>query len=301
MKTSHPIQKTRLLASAPKWAFAVALAVTSIFNPATSAVAQTVIMRSEPTRITIPKGFSATNTAAVTVVVSGLVTPGVDTVNLAITAIPSLPSGVGFTLSTNSFTNNGTMTATLTVTNDTTVSQGTFNVAVSATGAASYRLPLPIICAYTWGGTNFLNATSTNWTSGGNWLGGVAPSTTTDDVVIRDSGGVSAAAGATNIIISADTEIASLRFAQQTSATRSHNIELQSGATLKVTGAGGISLLKDPKNNTQAIDVKLAGNGRLVVSNAVANVANLINEQSLATLDMRNLNSFEAYVVLWSA
>lgn len=261
---------------------AVVLLSAAIF----SSQAQTVVMRADPTRLTIPRGVSQSNFTTVTIVTTALTNAG-DQVNLAVTGVPA---GVLATLSTNFFTNSGTFTATLAVVNDTTVAQGAHDLAIEATGTAGYRLPIPIICGYIWSGENFTNATSTNWASAGNWLGGVVPGST-DSVIIRDLGGVGSTAGATNIIISANTEIGSLRFAQQAGATRTHNVELQSGATLSVTGPGGFSILKDAKNNGQAIDVRFAGNGKLVISNAAANFASVINEQALLTLDLAALDN----------
>lgn len=249
--------------------------------------AQTVTMRANPLRITVPLGVASSNFATVTIVAANLTEPG--TINFAVTGVPA----GGSAQFTNSIASNGTHTATLIFTTDTTVTQGTHEMAIEAAGDASYRLPIPIICSHIWSGNNFTNGTSTNWNSAGNWQGGSIPGAA-DSVVFRDLGATSANTGPTNVIVAANTEVGSLRFAQeQASATRYYNLEILTGATLAVTGPGGFAMLRDSKVPlvSQAMDVKISGGGRLVVSNATANFASLIDGQLNATLDLRDLDN----------
>ena len=185
MKTSHTNQISRLTALRSTWASRCVLAVTTLAIAASSALAQTVVVRSAPLRLTIPVGVNSSNFLTLTIPISGLVNQGVDTVTLAVNGAPG--TGNVFTsLSTNGFQSNITYTATLIITNDATIAAGDYEMTVDASGAASYRLPIPIQVAYVWSGINFSNAVSTNFASGGNWKGGVAPSGSTSKVVFND-------------------------------------------------------------------------------------------------------------------
>ncbi len=224
---------------------------------------------------------------------AGLVNPGVDTVNLAVTGVPS---GATALLSTNFFTSNGTFAVTLTLTNDATVAGGNYDMAVAASGAASFRLPIPVQVAYVWSGVNFTNAVSTNFASAGNWKGGAVPGAS--DIAVFNDGGGQAAISPTNIIISGNTEVASVRFGPEGGSTRFHNMEIQNGATFRVTGPGlSFSLLRDSKLVAQQISTTISGGGTLLVSNATANIGVLLEGQQNTTLDLRNLNNFVADVV----
>lgn len=296
MKTSHTNQISRLTALRSTWASRCVLAVATVAVAASSALAQSVRVSSAPLRLTIPVGVNSSNFLTLSIPVSGLVNQGVDTVTLAVNGAPG--TGNVFTsLSTNNFQSNLTYTATLVITNDSSIVAGDYEMTIDASGAASYRLPIPIQVAYVWSGINFSNAVSTNFASAGNWKGGVVPSSTSK-VVFNDGGGQAAATGPTNVIISADTELAGIRFANEATGARAHNIEMQSGATLKISGSGqSFSLLRDNKGLGTPVLVTIAGNGSLVVTNNNADIVNLIDNQQVGTLDLRNLNSFRAEVV----
>src|SRR5688500_12284525 len=155
--------------------FALCLATT-----VTSVAQQTVTMTANPIRFTVPVAASGSVTSSVTVTIAGGEVP----VNLAVSGLPGTAS---YTLSTNNVTNS--VTATLII-NYANVIQGEYDVALDATGGASYRLPLPLFAGYVWnnaagagGGTNFATA--------GNWVGGVAPGAT-DNVVFGNTGTVTA-------------------------------------------------------------------------------------------------------------
>jgi hypothetical protein len=249
-----------------------------------AASAQTVTMRSQPVRITVPNGVASNVIATVTIVTAGTFTTGVDF------SVTGVPAGCTGSLSTNNINVAGTHTAILSFSSPSTLAQGTYDVAIAATGEASYRLPIPVSCSYVWSGINFTNATSTNWNSAGNWLGGVPPGPG-DDVVFRELGGVSSTTAGTNVVVSANTEIGSLRFASDTNANRAFNLEILSGATLSVTGAKGFSMLRDSKSSGQNIDATFAGAGTLAVDNPAANFATLIDAQVTCNLDLRNLDN----------
>lgn len=265
------------------------LALAAIAISISSVSAQTVTLRSQPIRFTIPKGVASSNFCTLTIPVSGLVNQGVDTIALAVTGIPGSGAAAAF-LSTNSLQSNLTYTATLILTNDATIVAGVYDLAVEATGAASFRLPVPVEVVTVWNG-----ASGTAFGTAGNWIGAVAPSAT-DKVVFRDTGG-QAAATTTNIVVSANTEVASFRFAPEASATRFHNMEILGGATLKASGAGlSFSLHRDSKLVAQQITTTISGAGTLMVTNANAEIGVLLDGQQNATLDLRNLNNFEADV-----
>ncbi len=294
MKTSHTNQISRLTALRSTWASRCVLAVATVAIAASSAWAQTVTMRSQPLRFTIPKGVASSNFCTLTIPVSGLVTPGTDTINLAVTGVPG--SGTAFAwLSTNGLTSNITYTATLILTNDATINGGEYEMAVEATGAASFRLPVPVQVAYIWSGNNFTNAVSTNWSSGGNWIGGVAPGSA-DLVVFKDQNGP-ANNTITNVIVSADATIASLRFSSEVAATRFNMVEILSGRKLSVTGGGlSLSLHRDSKTTAAQMETKFVGAGTLEVVNPTGQIGVLVDQQQNTTLDMRNLDNFVADV-----
>ena len=267
----------------------IALAFTVI-----SSFAQTVNIQSQPLRFTVAKGVASSNFCTLTIPVSGLANEGVDTVNLAVTGVPGSGAAAAF-LSTNGLTSNLTYTATLILTNDATIAAGDYDLAVEATGAASFRLPVPVQVAYIWSGSDFTNSVSTNWTSTGNWIGGVVPGPT-DPVVFKDISGM-ANANTTNVVVTEDATVASLRFSPETSGPRFNSVEILDGKKLSITGAGlSFSLHRDTKLANQRIDTYFAGGGTLEVSNPNAQIGVLVDQQQNATLDMRNLNTFVADV-----
>jgi hypothetical protein len=256
---------------------------------ATTLPAQTVTIRANPVRITVPAGVAATNTSTVTIVTAGLAEP--TNVTFAVTGVPS---GATAVLSTNLIVSNGTYSATLTVTATTALPVNTYDLAIEASGAAAFRLPVPLMCSYLWSGADFANGGTPNFSTPANWQGGAKPGSTVP-VVFSDLGGTTNTSGVntTNVIVTADAEIASLRFAQQAGATRYYNMQLNTGVTLKVSGPGGFSMLRDSKGVGQAMDVRIFGSGSLVVTNAEASFATLIDAQQNATLDLRGLDNLQ--------
>lgn len=260
------------------------LAIATVAVSFSTASAQTVTMRSQPLRFTVPKGVASSNVVTLTITTAALPTP---LVNLAVTGVPG--SGNAFAaLSQPLMNSNGTATVVLSLTNDATITPGVYDMAVEASGDASFRLPVPVEVVAVWSG-----ASGTGFGTAGNWIGGVPPSST-DKVVFRDTGG-QANATITNIVVSSSAQVDSIRFAPEASGTRFHNMEILSGATLQVSGSGlAFSLHRDSKLVAQRIDTMIAGAGTLEMNNANADFGVLLDGQQNATLDMRNLNNFSA-------
>lgn len=265
-----------------------ALALCAITLASTSAWAQSVIIRSNPLRFTVPHGVAGSSLITNTIVTSGL-TSGVTF------ALTGVPAGVTATFSTNTITVNGTHTATLSLSYPNNLAVGEYDLAIEATGDTSYRLPVPVQVAYFWSGIDYTNNVSTNWTSTGNWLGGVVPGPT-DPVVFKDIGG-STAAVTTNIVVASDATVASIRFSTETGTRRFNTMEILSGAKLSVTGPGlSFSMHRDTKIAASAMDAKISGGGTLEVINPAAQIGLLVDQQQNTTFDMRDLNNFIADV-----
>ncbi|HMP82016.1 MAG TPA: hypothetical protein PKA41_04835 [Verrucomicrobiota bacterium] len=255
----------------------------------------------------MPVGLTvSSNYSVLTVTFTNLVS----SVTLSATGVPA-GAGAAFTTTTNASGELTGLASSLvinpsdtspaivffSVTNNGTLLGGTYDVAVEATGGAAFRLPIPLIIARMWGGAAFTNSSDPNWTTSGNWQGGLVPGTT-DTVVFGDAGGQAAGSGPTNVVISASTEVAALRFINAASATRAHNIEFQNGATLRVSGPDlSFSMLRDSKSVGNPMLATLSGNGSLVISNPAATIGVLVDNQQQTTWDMRNLDRFEADVV----
>ncbi len=287
MNTTHvvPTRKVRLPQALRKCTLLLALCSFSL--AITTLQAQTVSLKSQPVRITVPRGVASNVVATVTITMAGTFTTGV---NFAVTGVPA---GCTSTLSTNTISVAGTHTATLNFSSPTTLAQGDYDLAIEATGEASYRLPVPVNCSYVWSGS-----AGTAWSTPANWLGGVLPGES-DGVVFGNLGGTTSNPTPTNLVVSADTTVSSIRFAQdQSNGTKAYNIEVQSGAKLSATGTGGFSMLRDAKvpQAAQTMDLKISGAGSFIVNNDAANFANHIDGQLNATLDMRDLNYFYAQV-----
>jgi len=290
MKTNDIRYATFLDRAYSTWAIFVALAMAT----ASSALAQTVTMRSQPLRFTISKGVASSNFCTLTIPISGLANEGVDTINLAVTGVPG-SGAAAVSLSTNGLKSNLTYTATLILTNDATIAAGDYDMAVEATGAASFRLPVPVQVAYIWSGSAFTNGVSTNWSATGNWVGGAVPGPT-DAVVFKDISGVTNVT-TTNVVVSENATVASLRFSPETGTPRFNTVEILDGKKLSITGAGlSFSLHRDTKGAGQQITTLFAGGGALEVANPAAEIGVLVDNQQNATLDMRNLNNFSADV-----
>jgi len=270
-----------------------------LFTAATTSLvaAPSVTLKANPLRITVPVGAVSSNYSIVTVVTDELF--GTNTVSFAVTGVPA---GATATFGTNSISTDGTSTPGLVVQTTAGLAQGTYDMAIVASGDASYRLPIPLICSYMWSGATYTNGGSAGITVSGNWFGGVVPGAT-DNVVFGNSGATTNITDSpTNLLISGNVTVGSLRFAQeQDDDANAYNVEFQPGASLSVAGTGGFSMLRDSKYasggaNLRNMDVKFVGNGSLIVSNAAASFASLVDGQYNANLDMRDLDYFYAEV-----
>jgi len=288
-----PITQASLRSSllrATGWTLTTAFFVVSTI----SSSAQSVSIRALPLRITVPfgvaepnpisNGTGTTNAVQLAIVTSSL---GGNPVNFTLTGVPA---GASASLTTNSISDDGTTTAFLNFSTTAAVAQGTYDMAIVASGAANYRLPIPVICSYFWSGDSFTNGVSTNISTAGNWLGGAVPGPN-DNVVFKDRGAVAASGSPTNVIVAADREFASIRFGQELDqdSTRFYNIEIKPGVALKATGSGGFTMLRDLKGLNRRMDLLFAGGGTLMVSNPAANFSVLVDFQPNITLDMQNL------------
>ncbi len=292
MKTQHNPSNRCILRSNPGQIVAWPLFALFLTGIAASLPAQpNVTLKANPLRITVPVGAVSSNYSTVTVVTDELF--DTNTVSFAVTGVPS---GATASFNTNSINTDGTTTAGLVVQTTAALAQGTYDMAIVASGAASYRLPVPLICSYVWSGATYTNGGSAGITVAGNWVGGVVPGAT-DAAVLRNFGATTNTTDSpTNLFISGNVTVGSLRFAQeQDNNAKAYNVEFQPGATLSVVGAGGFSMLRDSKYvsggaDLRTMDVKLVGNGSLIVSNAAADFASLVDGQYNANLDMRALD-----------
>lgn len=149
--------------------------------------------------------------------------------------------------------------------------------------------------AISWTGAG---GTDTNWSTGGNWLGSIAPGSS-DDVKFYDSVPVVTASNIDNIVDLGFTgTIGSLQYGN-TNGT--HTTLITNGATLNVTGAGGLTVGTLTANgNAQIVNATITGAGALNVNNSAANVlidqglAANGNGTQRAILDMSGLASFSA-------
>ncbi|HEU5124748.1 MAG TPA: autotransporter-associated beta strand repeat-containing protein [Verrucomicrobiae bacterium] len=139
----------------------------------------------------------------------------------------------------------------------------------------------------TWSGAS---GTDLNWSTAGNWIGGVAP-TSTDDVKFFDDGADPTPLNVNNIVNGAFAgSILSLQYAQ--SNLLFHTTQIDAGQTLTVLGdfTVGTEAVAD-----QNLDMAVMGAGTLVVSNTTAEM--IVRQggsgsSRRATLDMSYLDTF---------
>jgi hypothetical protein len=243
---------------------------------------QTVTVQSQPIRVTVPDISTNTTTLTNQVNFGGT---GSDPVNLSLSG---LPAGVGYSFDVSSFAASGPASLTLFTTN---VPKGEHVLGINATGGASNSFLLTLQSGRMWtGDTNIVG----NWSAASSWVGGIIPGPA-DDVLFTQVGAQSDATF-TNSIVDTDLTIASLTFSQTNGNARYHRLEIQPSRTLTVTGAGGLRLLRDYSNVGNQMDVNITGGGKLVVSNASANVAVQVPNQVGHRLDLSGLGAFVADV-----
>ncbi len=208
----------------------------------------------------------------------------------------SLPPDAAARFSTNNLTTNATGVLTIDATN---ITAGKYLFAVEAGGGATQSLAMIIQSAHIWTGGSFTNGGSADFSLAGNWLNGNIP-TSTSDVVLYNSGGQGDQVTTTNIIISSDTEIASLRTAITAAANRRHNIRINDGATLKISGQEGLKALRDRSDTTQDFQLAFYGlGGTLYVTNPTASILtiNQANQNGRFLLDGLGLFVADVYSV----
>jgi len=225
----------------------------------------------------------------------------------AILDVAGLPPGAGVVLTdtngnplvNNTITNHEAVWVVLSTTN---IAQGIYTFTLDAQGFDTNGLPvtnsMPFVLqsAHIWNGGGYGAAgfgTNYNFTNTASWVGGNAPGTN-DDVVISDNGAqtnLTYASGVsfTNISITTNVTIGSLRFSQNTYADASstnalnHTISMASGTTLSVLGSNGFSIMRDYINefgslydSAPVINFEGIGNNVLTVSNPAANFGILV-------------------------
>ena len=252
-----------------------------------SSQAQTVRTVAQPVTVTVPVGSTLSNGVDFTSTVANAVTP----VHLS---IASLPAGVGYVLTTNDFTTNATGVLILNTTN---VPEGTYDYQLDASGGAARSLLLRLQSAHVWTGGTFTNGGTADFSDPGNWSNNSVPGATSD-VVLTDSSAQASGATTTNMLISTDTEIASLREAITSGATRQHNIQIEPGKTLRITGTNGLTIIRDRSDTVQEWRLVFTGSdGTLIVSNENASVLtfNQANQNGRLLLDTLGTFKVDAY------
>lgn len=287
----------------------LALALMALLAP--SALAQSTIrFTPSPWRLTIPVGTNGNVTSSNWIRFSTNVASDITFTALGLPADTSMEFAFGdytnaFVTNNVYVTNNPFNTYPLFIFNNNTnlpgynntmrmrvfftnVPSGYYPFEVRASGGATGTIAMILESAYVWSGpTNSRILPPGVWTSGTSWSNGVAPSLSTDHVVFKDVGGqwdtnatfVSTNATTTNlvyttnILVSSDVTVNSVRFAQEVNASRYHNLVIGAGARLKVVGTNGFTLSQDNyaiRTSGNPINdpvVNIIGDGTLEVTN----------------------------------
>jgi hypothetical protein len=297
-----------------------AFVILTLFSGA--AQAQFIRFRSSPVGVTVPLNTNQSFVLTNLVNVSGL--------SNSYTAlnVSGLPAGASATLTADTngtalgtITNNTAVILNLTANN---VGEGLYSFNINGSGIDTNGNPvtglllLRLQVGYVWNGTTNVGTTGPgNWSDSANWLWSVAGSKPGDapghDVIFTDLGGQTNFGIWTNLsgpvftnlltntIITADTTVASVRFAQTNNSSAFHCIAIAPGKTLSVTGTNGFSFQRDYISEFAGLgtrmNVTITGtNGTMVVSNPKANIATMLDNQQNLTLDMSGLGTFTANV-----
>lgn len=262
----------------------LAIALIGVLACASAAFAQTAALVVQPVRITVPVNTTTSNGAPFTATVAGVLNP------VVLSAV-SLPTGATASFDTNNLTTNAVGVMTIDAVN---LAEGLHSYAVEASGGAVQSLGLSLQSAHIWTGATFTNGGTASFADPGNWLNSNVPGATAD-VVLKDSSGQDSGILTTNILIASDTEIGSLRSAVTAGATRRHNIQINDGVTLRITGAGGLSVLRDRSDTTQEWQLAFTGqNGTLMVANPAASILTFNQANQNGRLLMDGLGLFVA-------
>ncbi|HEX5221665.1 MAG TPA: hypothetical protein VFZ59_19025 [Verrucomicrobiae bacterium] len=208
---------------------------------------------------------------------------------LAATGVPATGGGAGVVLgdSVISNTNAGNAGFDVSVTlNYTNLASGDYDMAVEASGANTWRYPLPVKAGYQWsagGGAN------TNFNNPANWVGGVVPGA--NDIVILGNAGAVVTNGQPTIAVLADTTVSSVSDIH--TGDEYVHWYIEAGATLSVLGDGGFRQLIDIIDSSQRSRIRASGPGTMVISNANAKMLMFSTRQSNKhdPADFSNLNT----------
>ncbi|HEX7652747.1 MAG TPA: hypothetical protein VF607_04530 [Verrucomicrobiae bacterium] len=273
-------------------------------------------------RLEVPSGVSQTivltnNVMKVTTNGATLDGTGLNWIVPSVNAtITGAPSGVTATLTDSNTNALGTVPITLTTANaststnlyiklvfDGTQAGGVSKLNINLTGGVTNGyFPLMLEVGKVWAGSQ--NAAFNGagaWSDSSKWQGGLPG--VNDVVVFNDLGTqsnqlISTSTSTnllTNSIVDVSTVIGGLRFAQTnatgTPNTNWHNIVINSGVNLAISGPAGFSFLKDyTYASTKSVNVTISGtNGTLIQTNEAASFAMLADGQVASTLDMSGL------------
>lgn len=139
-------------------------------------------------------------------------------------------------------------------------------------------------------------ATNLNWGNAANWDPDGIPAA--GSTVTFGATGSSTTAGTVTSIVDVNTSVGSLQF-NHTAANQFHTVQINSGATLTIDGAGGIDLGSTATNAAMTTNVAFTGGGTLALTGttAVVDIAlpfTTINSGSAhtATLNLSTLGAF---------
>jgi autotransporter-associated beta strand protein len=256
-------------------------------------------------RVTVPVG--STNSTVITNAVN--LSGGATNANFDVSGLPSGAGAVLTDTNLNPLLSTEQDTNLLLTLNTTNIPEGIYTFRLNTGGFDTNGLPVTnsiifvLQAAHIWNGS--LNV-SNGWSDAGSWLGGVPSSTS--DVVFGDQGAQTNTVNGTpftNSFVDVDTTIASLRFSQTGLTNNSlatnpppvyHHVHIGASKTLTISGTNGFSLMRDYLDDLAGLGfmgVNISGErgSRMVVSNTAANFSMLIANQSLATLNMSNLEN----------
>jgi hypothetical protein len=276
---------------------------------------QVTALVAQPVRVTAPVNSSGSTSVACALTINTNGLSAVDAngnwvinpITLSAAGVPATPSGLSFTFTdsdTNAITqiiptistNDASITTNIVLwVNTTNVSEGVYTYSLNTGGAATDTLLLNVQVAHVWTGADFTNSGAAGFSDAANWNGGNVAGPASD-VVVNDDGGVGHNVTTTNILVSANTEIASFRQAITSGGTRRDNVQINDGATLMVTGTNGFSAgLRDQSDTSQSWELAFTGGqGTLVVSNQDADFDTFAIENQTPYLYMNDLGTFIA-------
>jgi len=148
-----------------------------------------------------------------------------------------------------------------------------------------------------WSGASATNSANTNWSSAGNWSGGMPGPAT--NLCFFDAGAV-ASPGVVDNIVDASTTVFSLQYGN---TNNNHTTLINPGVTLTVTNPGALNLVfvgtATDNGSGQTVTATITGaGGRLVVSGTNSGSAMVVQQGSansgthLATLNLAGLDTF---------